>query len=299
MIGEYRYADRFEDVGRVGRGAGRRRGPGARCAGPRRSTRPGSTSSSGSPGRWSPGTRRRAPGCSSPRTAEFGRGPDLRRAGQPRRLHPQAGGPGRRRRRGDGRQVRGRRRLLRTTSPTGTARASRPAAPRRTSRCGRRSSSSTRWLADPGRRGPDARGAGPAGGRRRRRAGASGCWPSSEAGAAGRRALPRRAARRGRPARPARRAVRADPPARRRRGLREAAAVLHDRRHRRRRRSTRSGCGRSAALEEEYRALGPEVVGTDDVRTSSRRCARTRRCTTPARTRSSRTPRPRWPAPAR
>ena len=44
---------------------------------------------------------------------------------------------------------------------------------------GRPSSSSTRWLGDPGRRGPDARRAGPARRASTRPAGASGCRPSS------------------------------------------------------------------------------------------------------------------------
>ena len=91
----------------------------------------------------------------------------------------------------------------------------------------------------------------------------------AEAGAAGPRALPRRAARRGRAARPARRAVRADAPARRRRGLRArwprfyttidlTPSEIHE-----------IGLQQVAALEDEYRALGPEVVGTSDVRRSS------------------------------
>ena len=53
------------------------------------------------------------------------------------------------------------------------------------------------WLAHPDRRGPDARGAGPARGRRRRPLARAAAGRRAEAGATRRRALPRRAARRG------------------------------------------------------------------------------------------------------
>ena len=110
---------------------------------PRRSTRPGSTSSSGSPGRWWRGTRPRAPRCSTPRTAEFGANPIFGVQAEPRDLRPQArrSPTPRSRRRWSASSKASR--PTSTTSPTGTARASRRAARRPTSRCGRPSSSST------------------------------------------------------------------------------------------------------------------------------------------------------------
>ncbi len=134
------------------------------------------------------------------RTGRVRRQPDLRGAGQPRRLPPEA------RRSPTPRSPRrwsASSRASRPTSPTsrnGTGRASRPAAPRPPSRCGRPSSSSTtgsrprspRTRCSPCRTRPTgvdaaALARAPAGRR-------------AEARAAGRRALPRRAPRRGRAA---------------------------------------------------------------------------------------------------
>ena len=151
------------------------------------------------------------------------------------------------------------------------------------------------------RRGPDARRAGPARRASTRPGGTSGCWPScrSRCGPAVERY---RDVLRDevRPARPARRAVRADAPARRRRGLRQAARASTPR-------STRSPqeiheIGLRAGGRRSRRSTarsGPRWSAPTTSRRSSRRCATTRRCTTPAATRSSPTPRPRWPRPGR
>ena len=81
---------------------------------------------------------------------------------------------------------------------------------------------------------------------------------------AGHGRLPRRAARRGAARGPPRRQVRAELAAGRRGDLRRDAALLHD--HDQVAQEIHDlGLAQIAKLADEYRALGPEVVGTDDL----------------------------------
>ena len=155
-------------------------------------------------------------------------------------------------------------------SPTASARASpRGLGARRVRRAGRRSQQLDAWLADADP--PRTR-----------------CWPCRTRRRRGRRRAAgtgallagRRAAGAARPPRPtatcSARGRAARPGSEERCGLTLAArtatrpthadpALLHDHRATPPRRSTRSACARCAKLADEYRALGPEVVGTDDL----------------------------------
>ena len=297
MIGEYAYADRFEDVSRAGEdaAAGEARDFAARAEAVDEDGLDDGDAITRSMLVWDATSRAE---MLEARTTEFAANPIFGVQTSLGVYLPKLGDPGRGRRGGDGRQVRERRDLLPTTSPTGTARGSPRGARRPTSRCDRllRSSTpgwpprSTRTRCSPCRTRRRAS-TPPAGASGSSRSCRSRCGPRPSATAtccatrSPRRPVPTSGA--GSPTCPtATRSTRSSP----------ASSPPPTARPRR---STRPDCGRWLPSRRSIAPSAPRSSAPTTCRRSSRPCATTRSCTTPAATRSWPTPRPRWPRPGR